>query len=211
MIELNKMTAIEANLDAIINRMNTQERRSHSVNKVGIVNGVEQNSAIDQGLAHEGPYQVEEVQYLNGNRSYNFKPNNNLPTHYTPALRNHENLSFRGGNHQGQRGTQNYQQNYIPLGFQGQNQGNTRADNQGQRRSPSFKDQVLSNMAENKRILNLHEQKFVEIDVFQANTKASLKNLETQMGSWPKPCKISPRIHFLVIKRKFQNIVWPLH
>ena len=61
MIELNKMTAIEANLDSIINRMNTQERRSHSVNKVGIVNGVEQNSAIDQGLAHEGPYQVEEV------------------------------------------------------------------------------------------------------------------------------------------------------
>ena len=36
-------------------------------------------------------------------------------------------------------------------------------------------------MAENKRILNLHEQKFVELDVFQANTNASLKNLETQV------------------------------
>ena len=39
MIELNKMIAIEAKLDAIMNRMNNQERRSHSVNEVGIVNG----------------------------------------------------------------------------------------------------------------------------------------------------------------------------
>ena len=102
-IELNMMTAIEANLDAIMNRMNTQERRSHSVNEVGIINGVKKNSVADQGLAHEGPYQVEEVQYLNENKSYNFKPNSNLPTHNTPALRNHKNLSYGGGNHQGQR------------------------------------------------------------------------------------------------------------
>ena len=47
MIELNKMTTIETKQDAIINRMNTQERRSHSVNEVGIVNGVEQNSVAD--------------------------------------------------------------------------------------------------------------------------------------------------------------------
>ena len=53
---------------------------------------------------------------------------------------------------------------------------------QGQRRLPSFEDQILSYMAENKRILNLHEQNIAEIDVFQANTNASLKNLETQMG-----------------------------
>ena len=44
-------------------------------------------------------------------------------------------------------------------------------------------------MAENKRILNLHEQKFAKLAifqentiVFQANTNASLKNLETQVG-----------------------------
>ena len=44
-------------------------------------------------------------------------------------------------------------------------------------------------MFEYKRFLNLHEQKFVEIPVFkanttvfQANTNASLKNLETQVG-----------------------------
>ena len=41
-------------------------------------------------------------------------------------------------------------------------------------------------MVENKRLLNIHEHKFVELaafqentTVFQANTNASLKNLET--------------------------------
>ena len=105
MIELNKMTAIKAKLDAIMNRMNNRERRSHSVNEVGIVHRVKKNRVVDQGLAQENAYQVEEVQYLNGNRSYNFKPNSNLPTHYTPTLRNRENLSYGGRNHQGQRPT----------------------------------------------------------------------------------------------------------
>ena len=40
-IELNKMLAIEAKLYAIMNRMNNQERRSHSVHEVGIVEGAE--------------------------------------------------------------------------------------------------------------------------------------------------------------------------
>ena len=88
-IKLNKMLAIEAKLDAIMNIMNNQDKIGHSVNEVGIVDGVEKKNVVDQGLAHKGPYYVEEVQYLNGNRSYNFKPNNNLPTHYTHALRNH--------------------------------------------------------------------------------------------------------------------------
>ena len=47
MIELNKMTTIEAKLDAIMNRMNSQERRTQLVNVVGIVNGVDQNNVAD--------------------------------------------------------------------------------------------------------------------------------------------------------------------
>ena len=35
----------------------------------------------NEGLAHEGPYQVEEAQFVNGNISYNFKPTNSLLTH----------------------------------------------------------------------------------------------------------------------------------
>ena len=45
---------------------------------------------IYEGLAHEGLYQAEEAQFVSGNKSYNFKANNTLSTHYTPALRNHE-------------------------------------------------------------------------------------------------------------------------
>ena len=51
----------------------------------------------DEGLAHEGPYQVEEAQFVGGNIRYNLKPNNNLPTYYTPTLRNHENFSYGSG------------------------------------------------------------------------------------------------------------------
>ena len=53
----------------------------------------------------------------------------------------------------------------------------------------SFEDKMLHFMGENKRLLNIHEQKFAELaafqantTVFQANTNASLKNLETQIG-----------------------------
>ena len=48
---------------------------------------------------------------------------------------------------------------------------------------------MISFMGENKRLLNIHEQKLAELaafqentTVFQANTNASLKNLETQVG-----------------------------
>ena len=41
MIELNKMSAIEAKLDALMSKMNNQERRSHSANAVGIKEGGE--------------------------------------------------------------------------------------------------------------------------------------------------------------------------
>ena len=48
---------------------------------------------------------------------------------------------------------------------------------------------MLTFMGENKKMLNIHEQKFADLTafqantaVFQANTNASLKNLETQVG-----------------------------
>ena len=49
-------------------------------------------------------------------------------------------------------------------GFQQQQkqQVGQRVDNQGQRRSNSFENQMLAFMGENKRLLNIHEKKFVE-------------------------------------------------
>ena len=37
-------------------------------------------------------------------------------------------------------------------------------------------------MADTLKIVNNHEQRFVDMDIFQVNTNASLKNLETQVG-----------------------------
>ena len=91
------MIAIESKLDELMNKLGNQERRMHSALEVRTVEESEQKSSTEEGLAHEGPYQVEEAQFVNGNRSYNFKPNLNLPTHYTPTLRNHENFSYGGG------------------------------------------------------------------------------------------------------------------
>ena len=121
-IELNRMTAIEAKIDVLMNKMGNHERRMHSTNKVGIVYENEKRNSAKEGLTHEGPYRVEEAQYLNANRSYNFKPNLNFPTHYTPALRNHENFSYGEGAQQSQRVGQNFQQRYASPGFQQQQQ-----------------------------------------------------------------------------------------
>ena len=56
--------------------------------------------------------------------------------------------------------------------------------------TPSFEeDQMLNFMPDDKRILNLHEKTFSDLENFQANTtvfqeytNASLKNLEMQIG-----------------------------
>ena len=41
---------------------------------------------------------------------------------------------------------------------------------------------MLGYMADTKKILNNHEQRMDDMDIFQANTNASLKYLETQVG-----------------------------
>ena len=46
-IELNKMKKIKAKLDAIMNRMNNKEKRGHSCNEVGILEGCEQKNIAD--------------------------------------------------------------------------------------------------------------------------------------------------------------------
>ena len=128
---------------------------------------------------------------MNEPRNYHFKPNPNLPTHYNPALRNHENFSYGGGALQGPRHGQHPQQGYQqPPGFQQQHQGGEgRNEYQGQRRTQPFEEKMLQFMGDNKRLLQFHEQKLSDLEtfksdtqMFQKNASASLKNLETQVG-----------------------------
>ena len=105
-IELNKMTAMEAKLDAIMHKMDKQEKRLHFSHEIRAVerDGIRRSA---KGLTEEDPYQVEEAKYMNEQRIYRFKPNLNLPTHYNPTLWNHENFSYGGGASQGPRHRQN--------------------------------------------------------------------------------------------------------
>ena len=54
-IELNKMTAMEAKIDAIMHRMDRQEKRLHSTHEIGAIDreGMRRSA---EGLAEEDPY-----------------------------------------------------------------------------------------------------------------------------------------------------------
>ena len=95
-MELSKMTAMEAKLDAIIHRMDKQERKMHTAHEIEVVERELMRRSAEVPT-EEDTYGAEEVKYVNEQRSYHFKPNPNLPTHYNPALRNHENFSYGGG------------------------------------------------------------------------------------------------------------------
>ena len=101
LVGFDKTTAIEAKLDAVMNKLSSNEKRMHIAHEVGAVREGRRNSA--EGYEEEEPYQVEETKYMNKQRSYHFKPNPNLPTHYSPALRNHEIFSYGGKAQQGTR------------------------------------------------------------------------------------------------------------
>ena len=101
LIGLDTTTSIEAKLDAVMNKPSSNEKRMHTAQEVGAVREGRRNNG--EGYEEEEPYQVEEAQYLNANKSYTFKPDPNLPTHYSPALRNHEIFSYGGKAQQGTR------------------------------------------------------------------------------------------------------------
>ena len=82
-------------------------KKLHSAHEIGAVERGGIRRSIE-GSADEDPYVVKEANYLNEQRSYHFKPNPNLPTHYNPSLRNHENFSYGGEASQGQRQGQNF-------------------------------------------------------------------------------------------------------
>ena len=107
-MELSKMTAMEAKLDGIMHRMDKQERKIHTAHEIGAVEREQMRRSVDVPT-EEDCYGVKEVKYVNEPRNYHFKPNPNLPTHYSPALRNHENFSYGGGALQGLRHGQNPQ------------------------------------------------------------------------------------------------------
>ena len=67
-IELNRMTSIEAKLDALMNKLGNNEKTLHlkwggggGGGGGGGLDEGEKRKSVDGGLTHEGPYQVEEA------------------------------------------------------------------------------------------------------------------------------------------------------
>ena len=110
-MELIKMTAMEAKLDAIMHKMDQQERKMHTAHEIGAVEREEMRRSVEIPK-EEDDYEVEEAKYVNEPRNYHFKPNPNLPTHSSLALRKNENFSYGGGALQGPRHGHNPQQGY---------------------------------------------------------------------------------------------------
>ena len=78
----------------------------HTAHEIGAVEREQMRRSADVPI-EEDSYGDEEVKYVSERRNYHFKPNPNLPTHYSPAPRNHENFSYGGGALQGPRHGQN--------------------------------------------------------------------------------------------------------
>ena len=110
-MELSKMIAMEAKLDAIMHRMDKRERKMHTAHEIGVVEREAMRRSVEVPTK-EDSYGVKEAKYVNEPTSYHFKPNPNLPTHYNQALRNHENFSYDGEAAQGPSHGQNPQQGY---------------------------------------------------------------------------------------------------
>ena len=58
LIGLDRTTSIEAKLDAVMNKLSSNEKRMHTAHEVGAVRDGRRNSA--EGYEEEEPYQVEE-------------------------------------------------------------------------------------------------------------------------------------------------------
>ena len=67
LIGLDNMATIEAKLDVVMNKLGNSERRMHTAHEVGAVKERSRRSAEE--LVGEEPYQVEEANYMNEQRS----------------------------------------------------------------------------------------------------------------------------------------------
>ena len=80
------MSSFQAKFDALMTKLNQQTLREPTIGEIDYMQA-------QRAMMANTPFQVEEANYVS-NRGYTFRPNSNLPSHYHPGLRNHENLSY---------------------------------------------------------------------------------------------------------------------
>ena len=130
--KVDRMSFLEAKFEALMARLNQQAPKEPTIGEIAYMQS--------QGALIANPLlQIEDENCVN-NRSYTFRPNNNVPLHYHPRLRNHENFSYRNQAivphepHQLSNTT-------TPPGFQ--NQGPSSSNYQGNIRQLGFNELLL--------------------------------------------------------------------
>ncbi|KAJ4720997.1 DNA-directed DNA polymerase [Melia azedarach] len=83
--EMDQMAVLSAQVTALSNQINNFTTRETSASQ-------DKELAASFSCVDDG-FEQEQCQYIN-NRNDNFRPSNNLPTHYHSGLRNHENFFY---------------------------------------------------------------------------------------------------------------------
>ena len=132
LIKVDRMSSLEVKFDALMTRLNKQAPRDPTIREIAYMQA-------QGGLMANPLFQIEDANYVN-NRSYTFRPNNNLPSYYHPGLRNHENFSY---NNQAIVPPETHQLSttMAPPGFQ--NQGGSSSNYQGNIRQLGFNELLL--------------------------------------------------------------------
>ena len=86
MYEVDRMSSLEANFKALMTKLNQKTPKEPTLGEIIYMQ-------VQGALMTSSSLQIEDVNYVN-NRSYTFRSNNNLPSHYHSGLRNHENFSY---------------------------------------------------------------------------------------------------------------------
>ena len=105
------------------------------------------------------------------NRNYQFRPNNNLPAHYHPGLRNHENFSYSNPRKA---------LNAPPSGFQGQSSSDYTMP--VEKRASTLEDNLNAFVNESRKRMEAYDKHFNSLEIHCTNMGASIKTLETQIG-----------------------------
>ena len=129
---MDRVSLLEYKFEALMTRLSHQTTRETTIGEIAYMQA--------QGaMMANPPFQVEEANYVS-NRGYTFRPNHNLPLHYYPELRNHENYSY-GNQVIVPHEPHQLSTTMVPPDFQ--NQGASSSNYQRNTRQPCFNELLL--------------------------------------------------------------------
>ena len=162
-LEVDQLSAIQAQLASLTNKLSSQKGPI-----MGQVATMESHQK--QAQQPEEQFGVEDFQFVR-NMNYQFWSNNNLPAHYHPRLRNHENFSYSNPRNA---------LNAPPPGFQ--RQSSSDYNTPVEKRASTLEDNLNAFVIESRKRMDAYDKHFNSLEIHCTNMGASIKTLETQIG-----------------------------